>query len=247
MTAQSTLAPASPTSDRTVVPAAALMRPLGITVGALLLLGAGLGLLSGGQPDAFALEAIKNVFWIDNDLNVWAWASTLLLALLALASAVTAAVRKIAGLSWGSEVVFATVAGYLSLDESAALHERLGSLGERLGATWTYAWVAVGLPIAIVVGLALLWVGRRIDATTRRRLILAGVLYLGGALGVEMVGGVLYETAELSWTSVPYILTASLEEALEAGGVLVALWAILSRVQIRVGGSLELTPVDLGR
>jgi hypothetical protein len=235
-----------PEREHGVVTPFAIVRPVAIVVGVLLVLGAVLGLISGSMPEVFLLEAVKNVFWIDNDLNVWAWASALLLTFLALASALSAVVRRVAGRPYGADVVFAVVAGYLSVDESAALHERLGSLGERVGATWTYGWVAVGAPIALVVGLGLLWVGRRIDRTTRRRLVLAGLLYLGGALGVETLGGALYETAGLSWTSVPYILTASLEEALEAAGVLVALWAMLGRVRIAVPGRVELSPEHPG-
>jgi hypothetical protein len=221
-----------PDSVRPLRPAR-LMGALWITTVALAALGVGLPLVSSALPGSFGAQAVANVFWVDNDLNVWAWFSTLLLALLALGFAASALVQRTAGRPVVTDVVFAAVAAYLSLDENARLHERLGSLGERVAGTWTYAWVAIGLPAALVVGLLLLWIARRTDSVTRRRLIVAGTVYLAGALGLEVLGGVLHETVGLAWSHPAYILTAGVEELLEAAGVLIALRAAIDRMALR--------------
>ena len=221
------------------VPPGALVRPVAVLGAVLLLSGSLLALVSGlvGARGAVgsALADLKGVLWANQELNVWTWYSTLLLAGLAAAFALTAVLRRRAGMPALDATVFAVVAAWLSADEAAALHERLGTVARALGVRGTFEWVALGLPIALIGAAALAVVARRTDPSLRRGLALAAVLFLGGALVLEAGAGLLVETYGLSRAAPLFVLEVTLEEGLEAAGVLVALRAVLAGLRIAVG------------
>lgn len=59
-------------------------------------------------------------------------------------------------------------------------------------------------------------------------LFIAGVLYIGGAIGVEMVGGVV--ASNIGEDNLLYGLTTTLEESFELFGLLVLINTLLKRV-----------------
>jgi hypothetical protein len=64
-----------------------------------------------------------------------------------------------------------------------------------------------------------------LPAIYRIRFAIAGFLYVGGALGFEMITGrhfALYDNE-----NIPYILLVTIEESLEIAGVLVFIWSLL--------------------
>ncbi len=216
-----------------------LLRPVAVVGAAVLLLGSVLALASDavGERGALgsALVDAKGVFWANQELNVWSWYSTIVLAALAAAFAVTAVLRRAAGRRSADSVVFACVATWLSIDEAAALHERLGTIARAIGVKGTFEWVVLGLPVAVVGVVALALVSRRTDPVLRRRLGVAALVFLGGSLGLEAVAGTLVETWGLSKTAPLFILEVTLEEAAEVVGVLLALRAVLADLRVDVG------------
>ena len=58
-----------------------------------------------------------------------------------------------------------------------------------MGGPLFYSWVIPGAALVALLGIALLRFLRSLPRTTRRRLWAAGVLFLSGAIGLEMVGG----------------------------------------------------------
>ena len=60
------------------------------------------------------------------------------------------------------------------------------------------------------------------------RFVLAGGVYLGGALGVEVLTDPYLENDELN--TLPYNLWTALEEAMEMGGVLIFLSGLFPRL-----------------
>jgi hypothetical protein len=216
-----------------------LLLPVAVVGAAVLLLGSVLALASDavGERGAVgsALVDAKGVFWANQELNVWSWYSTLVLAALAAAFAVTAVLRRAGRRPYADSVVFACVATWLSIDEAAALHERLGTVARALGVKGTFEWVVLGLPVAIVGIAALAVVSRRTDPLLRRRLGVAALVFLGGSLGLEAVAGTLVETWGLSKTAPLFILEVTLEEATEVAGVLLALRAVLADLRVGIG------------
>lgn len=231
------------------VATAALLRPLAAIGAVLLLLGSLLALASSLVGTGGALGAVlgdlKGVLWANQELNVWSWFSTILLALLAAAFAAAALVRRAAGRPFADHAVFAAVAAWLSIDEAAALHERLGTVARALGVHGTFEWVVLGTPVAIAGIVVLALVSRRTDRRLRTRLGIAALVFLGGSLVLETVAGTLVETWGLGKASPLFILEVTIEEGLEATGVLIALGAVLATLRIAVGaGGLTVALAD---
>lgn len=117
----------------------------------------------------------------------------------------------------------------LSLDEFFRLHERLspiinGAVGPT-GGLFFFAWAA---PAGIVslLGLALLLpfitsLGRR----TATLMLVAAFVYLGGAAGLEMVGGSLAE--RVGEEALSYRLFVNVEEGCELLGLFLFIYALL--------------------
>lgn len=79
----------------------------------------------------------------------------------------------------------------LGFDEGAAIHDRLRGSGTIVGGGAFYMGWTLPYFMLTVAALPILYVFfRRLPATTRRRLSLAAVLYVVGALGMEMIEGI---------------------------------------------------------
>lgn len=186
------------------------------------------------QEHVGGLDRTMRLFDLDEEANLPTWYSTIALLAAGLLSAVIAflgrrrhpgELRFWAGLAAG----FA----YLSIDELAMLHDKFGgtlatSLGVQ-GHGWTrYVWVVPAL-LAVSV-LAITYVGfvTRLPARVRRLAILAGVLYVGGAVGCEMIGARLVALGgPAALTSAAYTVEVIVEETLEMTGVAVWIYAQL--------------------
>lgn len=171
-----------------------------------------------GQIMLFALDA-------EQTIPTWYSSSTLLICagLLAIISMVTR--RGIRKLHWaGLSLAFL----YLSVDETVSIHEKASSaIGVLLpfGSFSNFAWTIVYAPFVFVFGLVYLNFARALPVETKHLFIVAGVLYVGGALGMEAIGG-LYAILYGELNVVYYLLT-QLEEVFEMFGVVIFLYALL--------------------
>lgn len=116
---------------------------------------------------------------------------------------------------------------YISVDETASLHERLISPMRTLfdaGSVFYFAWVipAIGLLVVFAVVYFRFWL--QLPKTPRFYVGLAGTLYVLGALGAEFVGGYL---ADAGTRDVTYSLVTTVEEGLEMTGVSVFIYSLL--------------------
>jgi hypothetical protein len=102
----------------------------------------------------------------------------------------------------------------ISLDEIAGIHETINTV---ITVTWA---IPFGI-LALVIGLSFfpfLWA---LPARTRNTFVLGGIMFVGGAIGVEMIGAPMVEDA------MPYNLLTIVEEGLEMYGVIVFLAGLL--------------------
>ncbi len=188
------------------------------------------------------------LLYADAEANLWAWLSSITLALLAVTFAVSALVRRGAGQPWRAMVFLSAVALLLSADEGAMLHETLNEIGTRItDALGEFnAWLVPGVVLVVVAGAVLLRVARGLDRRLRWRLVLAGGVFLAGALGMEAVGAAFalsYPGPDNPWETGTYRLLVGVEEGLEGLGALMALRAALATVTVRWGaGGLSVTP-----
>ncbi|WP_135848358.1 hypothetical protein [Serinibacter arcticus] len=191
-------------------------------------------------------DDIHTVFWhfdVGREHNVATWYSAGLWLLLAVASIAIALARPQRPRSWWFIAVVATLA---SADEYLELHERLDgpaqSLATALPFDLWFTWVLVGLPIAVVVAAVLLRAVLSLPAASRLGIVVAGTLFVLGAVGVETVNGSILERNDGIVTNA-YLYGTMVEEVLEMAAVGLALASVLALVQHRRSdGTLRLDP-----
>lgn len=178
------------------------------------------------------LGGLRALFWMGGEFR--------LPALFAVAQAGLAAT-----LAWqchqrrpGSAWVAATaVCAYIGIDELLSVHETIGALVQAsgwvhfdadnttsIGGTRSFAWLLLYVPLAAIAGVALLrafW--RAVGPRHLAWLVMAGLAFLGGAVGMELV------QAEAQSDEEDWLLTAAghaqllIEETLETLGMSLAI------------------------
>ena len=127
----------------------------------------------------------------------------------------------------------------MSIDELASIHEAcMWPLQSALGTSGPlfFAWVIPGFMIVLVVGLLYLRFLLALPPRTRNIFILAALVFISGALGMEMIGSSLYHDLIIAGKeeSVPYALETIVEETLEMTGVLIFLYGILDYIKTEI-------------
>lgn len=174
-----------------------------------------------GLIEAFDLNTEHNI-------PTWYASATLLLSaiLLGLIAADALRARRPYAAHWsGLSILFVL----MSIDEAMVIHEQwshpLRLLFGQSGALY-YTWVVLGgagiLPVSLIYWRFVL----ALPQPTQRQVLLAAVLYVGGAMGLEMVGGY-YAWRTGTEQSFAYALITTGEELLELSGVVVFIHALL--------------------
>lgn len=115
----------------------------------------------------------------------------------------------------------------ISIDETIALHERLTGQFD-LGGLLYFDWVIPAGLLVLVLGLAFLGFLRRLSPRTARRFVLAGALYVGGAVLLELPLG--WWTERHGDDDLGYALIDWCEETLEFVGLTLFAQALLDRL-----------------
>lgn len=120
---------------------------------------------------------------------------------------------------------------FLAVDDGAALHENiirpLRNILNTSGFLY-FAWVIPYGIMVITMGLVYLRFLFSLTARIRYLIIFAGILYVGGALGFELVGG--YWTELHGQENVVYELLTTCEQSLQMAGILVFIYALMSYI-----------------
>ncbi len=120
---------------------------------------------------------------------------------------------------------------FLSLDEAALLHERLIiPLRTALNTSGVlyFAWVIPYGIFVIIIILIYLRFLFSLAGRIRYLIVLAGILYVAGVLGVEFISGYWFEL--YGEKNVTYALITMCEESLEMVGILVFIYALMSYI-----------------
>ena len=177
------------------------------------------------------LGGLVNLFYVDAEANIPTAYSSFTWMLCSVTAAMIAVAKKQGGdrftKYWQG---FALVFAYLALDEVAVLHELLmGPMRSLFNASgfFYYAWVIPGGIFVLVFALSCFKFVKTLPRKTQFLLTLAGVTFVAGAIGLEMIGG--WYTEMFGYQSdLTYVLITTLEETLEMLGVLILLYALLS-------------------
>lgn len=173
-------------------------------------------------------------FDLDAEISIPTWYTSALLggaASLALVSGLKA--RELRRPAWGGWLLVAVGLAFLSMDEAAQIHELLNgedSIGAQLNDVvgldfikfeWVIpaaAGVVVGLPLLIPFLL-------RLPRRTLALFVLAGLVYLSGAFGLETYQGEYIETHPIDGWG--YHVLSATEETVEMAGVVILITAVL--------------------
>ncbi len=178
----------------------------------------------GVRPNAHAL------LYVDAEANLPTYFSALqLLAAGVLLGAIAAAERRRESPFFPQWLILSLGFTMMSVDETCSLHEKLiepvrSLLGGRELGVFYFAWIIPGLifvAFAAVYFWRFLW---HLPAASRRDFVVAAVLFLGGAIGMEMLGG---QADEAHGRHGAYLLWTHLEEGLEMFGILYFVRALL--------------------
>lgn len=116
----------------------------------------------------------------------------------------------------------------LSLDETVSLHEEaLEPLRSTFNLTglFYFSWVIVGIAFICVFTLVYLRFLIKLPKQIRNLFFLSGVIYVSGSVGLEMIGGMIWESLP---GSLFYQILMTIEELLEMLGINLFIYALMT-------------------
>jgi hypothetical protein len=176
------------------------------------------------------------LFDLEGEGNLPAWYSSFLLLLSSVLLGIIGLNRKREANPYGWYwLALAFIFLYLSMDEGAGIHEMadplirrllnaIGSLDFVLRVIGT-AWLLAGIPFAVIVFLVFWRFLLHLPIATRVQFLIAGGLYIGGAIGIEVVEG--HYKALHGGHTLTYEILVAFEEGLEMVGLVVFLYTLL--------------------
>jgi len=186
-----------------------------------------------------SLYGLVPLFDVNGEANIPTWYSSITLLVCSFLLGVIAYSKKVEDdryfRHWlGLSLIFA----FLSLDEIAGIHELFSQMRTALkGSIFHFAWVLPFGLIVLILFFTYLQFIRHLPPETRRLVIMAGAIYVGAALGIEVFEGALvsvygeeivYRT--LSTPAKIFTLLTIIEEFMEMLGVVIFIHALLSYI-----------------
>lgn len=126
--------------------------------------------------------------------------------------------------------VLAVVFFLMAIDENTEIHEKLNGPIQSLvvaSGIFYYSWIIAYLLLVVIFVAFYFRFFLQLPRDTRRRVVLAAALYVGGAIGMEMIDGAWYE----SFGQTPFLNVATtIEELMEMSGCIVFIHAFSSYI-----------------
>lgn len=140
---------------------------------------------------------------------------------------------------------------FLGLDEFASIHEGLIEPVQQILSAFNlmsdylfFAWLVPYMILTVVVGLVFYKFVFKIPAATRMLFAIAGIIFVSGAAGMEMVGGHYWATQ--GWSvqgtdkvDIVYAMIITVEELLEMVGIVVFIHALMG-YYLKSAGSVDI-------
>lgn len=184
--------------------------------------------------DMKMVQRLVKVFSVDYELNAPAFFSTLILLF---SSVLLAVITHFKREQRSPYVWYWAILSlgflFMAFDEMASAHERLiepmrAVMGETNLGVFYFAWVVPGIVLVVGLGFFFLRFWWNLPPRTRTCFFIAATLYLGGAIGMELLDG---SFAELyGKKNLTYMLLSSLEESLEMAGIIVFIYGLLGYI-----------------
>jgi hypothetical protein len=179
-----------------------------------------------------SLLGFVELFDANGEANVPTWYSSSLLLISAILLGLIGAAKRAGGEKYANYWIgLCAVFFFISMDEAAAFHEKVGVLLQAAldtsGALY-YAWVIPYGILVAVLALAYLRFLIALPKETRFRIMLAGALYVGGAIGLEFFQG--YQATHFEKESMTMSTLTTIEETLEMWGIVFFIYALMSYI-----------------
>lgn len=168
------------------------------------------------------IESLLSTLSLSYEGNLPTWFSSSLLLACAVAAGAIARGRPLMHRRWW---FISLLAGWMSLDEAAELHEHLGGFFGGAGVLY-FDWVIPAAVIVAALVIAFIPFIRALHPATRTRLLVAGAIYVFGALVLELPLG--WWTEHHGSESFGYALIDWVEETMEMVGATLAFAALLA-------------------
>jgi hypothetical protein len=196
------------------------------------------------------LLGLVPLFDLGTDNSIPTWYSSITLLICSILLTFIFVVKRASGdrfaRSWG---LLAFIFVFLSVDEVARIHETIGevyalNISRPTNGWLFYTWVIPGTAFVLVMAAAYLKFLVNLPARTRALFVISGAIYVGGALGIEMINA---RNAYLNPAgSFAQSMMTTLEEFFEMAGIAVFLYALLSYIAGQVPESRTLT-IQVGK
>ena len=177
-------------------------------------------------------EAWTRMFNLDREMNLPTWYSAFMLSFCALLLRVIALGKKRKSERYFRHWNFLSYLFlFLAFDEVLQIHELfiIKDISRMLPGIFYSVWV-IPYGIALIIFAHKYWkFTRDLPNQTRFYFILAAIFYIGGALGMEMVGS--YWTDLEGQQNLVYALMATLEEVMEMMGIIVLIYGLLNYIK----------------
>lgn len=181
-----------------------------------------------------------SLFFVDREKNFPTMYSALLLVLCAVILFVIASIKhKQPGSYYPHWLGLAYGFLLMACDEFVMLHELFIKpmtevLGKHRNDLLHFSWVVVGIAVVVLVGLIYLRFLIKLPRRTMWLFIIAGVIYISGAVGMEMAGGIVVKV--FGEMTREYIIASALEESLEFAGTVLFIYGLLDYLNHQVSG-----------
>lgn len=174
-------------------------------------------------------------FDVTEEANITSWFSSTLLLISALLLFLIARKKHLETDRFARHWSFMSVVFlYLSMDETARIHEStIKPLRDIFNATgiFYYTWIIIAIPLIIVLAVVYLKFFLALPPSTRNQFFMAVVIFLSGALGFEILGGLFYDVEMSGVHLLSFIVT--IEELLENLGVVVFISALFTYIKMQ--------------
>lgn len=176
---------------------------------------------------------------VDRELTIPTVFSSLLLFIASiLLMVITALIKKKRGKYVWNWALLAFGFLFMSFDEGSSIHELTvmpirRALGENLPGAFFFAWLIPGIIVVIILAIIFLKFLLNLPKRTKILFVAAAVLYLTGAVVLEMIGGNYASIYGIK--NLEYNLIVTVEESLELAGQVIFIYALLEHIREHFG------------
>jgi len=135
---------------------------------------------------------------------------------------------------------------FLSADEAVSIHEQMTMPLRKVFDLHGFLFLSWVIPAALLVSILFAAYSKflfRLPDATRWLFVIAGFVYLGGALGIDMINANNLEANHfiatnpeiVGATRFNYALLTALEEFLEMSGIVIFIYALVTQLNLELG------------